>query len=370
MKSDIEQTLKERRHTFHALDAARGLAALIVVLYHLPTAFRGTLFGSGDLAVDFFFGLSGFVLAHAYLDRLADGRMDTREFMVARLVRLYPFYLLSLLTLLVLLAGMHFADLPLPWSTTALAAKLPFAVLMLPSPTLDWHAYLYPFNIAAWSIFLELGVNLLFALVCRPIRRPRIRWALIVVSGAILAVQLLAQDVLGGSSWNTVLAGIPRVCFSFFLGIQIHEWLKHRHAEKSVHTGWSLLALGVLLATICAPEEHWLKLTAIFGIFPVLMLVLGASDVPRGLVGAALRKLGVLSYAIYMMHGPILLAWLTLYLTPDIQPTESALVVLPILASIVLASWAADRWVDTPVRAWLTARLRERKIARQLATAT
>lgn len=356
------------RRTFHALDAARGIAALIVVLYHLPTAFRGTLFGSGDLAVDFFFGLSGFVLAHAYLDRLGSGRMGVREFMVARMVRLYPFYLLSLLTLLALLAGLHLTGRPLPWSTMALAGKLPFAVLMLPSPTLDWHAYLYPFNIAAWSILLEIGVNLLFALVCRPIRKPRVRWALIVFSGVILAAQLLVQDVLGGSSWNTLLAGIPRVCFSFFLGIQIHEWLKHRHAAQPIHSGWSALALAVLLATICGPEAHWLKLAAIFGIFPLLMLVLGASDVPRGPAGAALRKLGVLSYAIYMMHGPILLAWLMLYLTPDIQATQSALVVLPILASIVLASWAADRWVDTPVRTWLTNRLRERKIARQLAT--
>lgn len=185
------------RRTFHALDAARGIAALIVVLYHLPTAFRGTLFGSGDLAVDFFFGLSGFVLAHAYLDRLGSGRMGVREFMVARMVRLYPFYLLSLLTLLALLAGLHLTGRPLPWSAMALAGKLPFAVLMLPSPTLDWHAYLYPFNIAAWSILLEIGVNLLFALVRRPIRKPRVRWALIVFSGVILAAQLLVQDVLG-----------------------------------------------------------------------------------------------------------------------------------------------------------------------------
>ena len=367
MKTIAATTSNERRRTFHALDAARGIAALIVVLYHLPTAFRGTLFGSGDLAVDFFFGLSGFVLAHAYLDRLASGRMGLREFMVARMVRLYPFYLLSLLTLLALLAGMHLAGVQSPWSTNALAAKLPFALLMLPSPTLDWHAYLYPFNIAAWSIFLEIGVNLLFAIVCRPVRRPGVRWALIATSGAVLAAQLMAQDVLGGSSWNTLLAGIPRVCFSFFLGIQIHEWLKHRHAAKPIHSGWSVLALGVLLATICVPEQHWLKLATIFGVFPVLMLVLGASDVPAGRAGAALRKLGVLSYAIYMMHGPILLAWLLLYLTPDVQPTESALVVLPILASIVLASWAADRWVDMPVRAWLTGRLRERRLARQLA---
>ena len=66
-----------------------------------------------------------------------------------------------------------------------------------------------------------------------------------------------------------------------------------RRAATPTHSGWSLLALGVLMAILCAPDEPWLKLVAIFGVFPVLMLVLGASDVPRGIAGATLRKLSV-----------------------------------------------------------------------------
>lgn len=366
MNLSTEPTSIEQRRTFHALDAARGIAALIVVLHHLPIPFRGTFVGSGALAVDFFFGLSGFVLAHAYLDRLASGRLGLREFMVARMVRLYPLYLLSLLAILALSAGMYLAKIPLPWSGVALAGKLPFALLMLPSPTLDWHGYLYPFNIAAWSIFMEIGVNLLFALICRPLRRPRTRWLVIGVSGCILFVQLLMQDVLGGASWNLLAAGIPRVCFSFFLGIQIHEWLKHRHAAAPIHSGWAMLGLGLLIAVLCLPDQLWLKLVAIFGLFPLLMVVLGSSDVPRGLVGVALRKLGVLSYAIYMMHGPVLFAWLMLYLTPDVWTTKPAYVAIPLLVGVVFVSWATDRWLDAPIRARITQYLRSRKPVRQL----
>ncbi|RZL54193.1 MAG: acyltransferase [Variovorax sp.] len=361
MNFAIASTPDERRRTFHALDAARGVAALLVVLHHLPADFRGTFVGSGSLAVDFFFGLSGFVLAHAYLSRLADGRLGVRDFMVARLVRLYPLYLISLLSILVLCAALYVAGIPPPWSAFAMAGKLPFAFLMLPSPTLDWQAYLYPFNIAAWSIFMELLVNLVFALVCRPVSRPGFRWMLIGVSGLLLFVQLMVQDVLGGASWNLLAAGLPRVCFSFFLGIQIHEWLRHRRTAAPIHSGWGLAALGVLVAILGAPDELWLKLVAIFAVFPVLMLVLGASDVPRGLAGAALRKLGVLSYAIYMMHGPVLFAWLMLYLTPEARATISGLVALPFLASVLLASWATDRWLDVPVRARITQYLRDRK---------
>lgn len=360
-----QTTSNEQRRTFHALDAARGIAALIVVLHHLPVPFRGTFVGSGFLAVDLFFGLSGFVLAHAYLNRLVSGRLGLREFMVARLVRLYPLYLLSLLAILALSAGMYLASIPLPWSALAVAGKLPFAVLMLPSPTLDWHGYLYPFNIAAWSIFMEMGVNFLFAIICRPISRPRTRWVVIGISGSVLFAQLLMQDVLGGASWDLLAAGIPRVCFSFFLGIQIHEWLKHRHHASPIHSGWTLLSLGLLLAILCAPDHLWIKLVAIFGIFPVLILVLGSSDVPRGLAGTALRKLGVLSYAIYMMHGPVLFAWLMLYLTPDVWTTKPALVAAPLLVCVVVVSWATDRWLDAPIRAWVVQYLRNRKSTRK-----
>lgn len=359
LKSNPELEVEQKR-VYHALDAARGIAALAVVLYHLPIGFRGSNFGSGDLAVDYFFGLSGFVLAHAYLGRLASGRMTWREFMVARLVRLYPLYALSLVTTLALLAIMKLLGLQIPWSATALAGKLPFAILMLPSPTFDWHAYLFPFTIAAWSILLELGVNLLFAISCRTITRPSIRWSLILFTGALLAIQIVVQDVLGGSSWNTVAAGIPRVCFSFFVGIHIHEWLKSRHEKISTHRFIALLALGVLLAIISMPEHQWIKLVSIFVVFPILIVSLGSSDVPNGITGASLRELGVLSYAIYMMHGPVLFGWLTFYLTPDVLAAKSALVAVPILISVVVIGWMADHWFDRPTRGWITARLRKR----------
>ncbi|HSU20770.1 MAG TPA: acyltransferase [Variovorax sp.] len=344
---------EEKRRVFHALDAARGLAALVVVLYHIPGSFRGTHFGSGYLAVDFFFGLSGFVLAHAYLERLGTGRMTLREFAVARLIRLYPLYALSLAVLLAILAVMAATGLPLPWSPIALAGKLPFAVAMLPSPTLDVEAYLYAFNIPAWSILFELAVNLLFALVARPLRHARTRWGLIAVSGAILALQIRTQHDLGGDTWHTLAAGVPRVCFSFFVGVQIHEWLRHRHAGTSLHPLWSVPALGVLLACLCGPDRHWLVLASIFLVFPALIATLALGDVPGGIAGRALRRLGVLSYAVYMLHGPMLMIWATWFAAPGWPAATRVAGLAVLLAAVVAASWLADVWVDAPVRARL-----------------
>lgn len=353
-------TSDEKRRTFHALDAARGIAALVVVLYHIPGVFRGTHFGSGYLAVDFFFGLSGFVLAHAYLDRLGSGRMTLREFAVARVIRLYPLYALSLLLLLSILVVMKATGLPLPWSPVALAGKLPFAMLMLPSPTLDFEAYLYAFNIPAWSILFELAVNLLFALVARHLRNARTRWALILVSGALLALQIATQHELGGATWHTLAAGVPRVCFSFFVGVQIHEWIRQRHAGTSLHNAWSVVALGVLLACLCGSDRHWLVFAAVFLVFPALIATLALSDVPGGVAGRALRRLGVVSYAVYMLHGPISMIWTTWFATPGWPAATLAASLACLLATIVAVSWIADRWLDGPVRARLGRWARER----------
>ena len=346
-------------HLFHALDAARGIAALIVVLYHLPVSFRGSFFGSGDLAVDFFFALSGFVLAHAYLGRLISGRMSFRNFIIARLIRLYPLYALSLMLTIIILIGMNILGLSLPWTRVALVAKLPFAALMLPSPSLDWHAYLFPFTIAAWSIFLELAINLVFAVICKWLCNPKTRLPLILISGVMLAVQLMVQNVLGGSSWNTLMAGLPRVCFSFFLGVHIYETLARRSAPKVPNNGYITAAmLSLLLITICAPENLPLKIAAIFLLFPLILTVLAQSEIPKGRAGSVILKLGSLSYAIYIMHGPVLFAWLYLYLTPETLAKMPAPIVIPIVISVILVSWAAERFIDTPLRQWINLHLK------------
>jgi len=353
----MSSTLPDKR-VFHAMDAGRGIAALVVVIYHVPLALRGDAFDSGGLAVDFFFALSGFVLAHVYNDQLVSGRMGLWKFMTARLVRLYPLYLLSLLTLLAILAVLSALSLPVPWSNTALLGKLPFAFVMLPSPTLDPQGYLYPFNIAAWSILLELAVNLVFAIFCKPLQNARVRWAILAVSGSLLGVQLILQGELGGSSWDLLPAGLLRVCFSFFLGMQIYACHTSRgEPHARLHPGWSLLALAVLLACLYPAESTWLNLAAIFVVFPVLLWVLSTTELPSGRLSTALRELGVMSYAVYMMHGPVLLAWMQFQ--PSLEAAGIPVVgtIVLMLATVVLVSWAADRCFDRPVRGLLQHRI-------------
>jgi peptidoglycan/LPS O-acetylase OafA/YrhL len=83
---------------FPAMDGIRGIAAILVALFHFRATFLhydNNVIGDGYLAVDLFFVLSGFVLAHAYEHRFARG-MTTFEFMRARVIRLYPLYFVGL----------------------------------------------------------------------------------------------------------------------------------------------------------------------------------------------------------------------------------------------------------------------------------
>ena len=103
MQQNKESARAIQHGRFGALDGLRGVAAVIVVLHHLGNERLGPFNPTfGYIAVDLFFALSGFVIALNYDHRFAGG-MTVKEFMLKRVLRLYPLYaaglLLSLLTI-------------------------------------------------------------------------------------------------------------------------------------------------------------------------------------------------------------------------------------------------------------------------------
>jgi peptidoglycan/LPS O-acetylase OafA/YrhL len=121
-----------RGHRFATLDYLRGVAALAIVLLHFRYGLGVKLLPYGYLAVDFFFVLSGFVLAHAYEERLLAG-MTPADFMRARLIRLYPLYAIGTVIIIaaVTLSGeLHWAN---PMSTVTVLSAMAF----LPDPRLE-----------------------------------------------------------------------------------------------------------------------------------------------------------------------------------------------------------------------------------------
>ena len=136
------------------------------MLFHYFNAAGIALFSSGYVAVDLFFCLSGFIIAYSYGDKLRCNRMTPSEFFVVRTIRLYPMYLIGTAIGVCGYFVLHdFGDGQVGIKRALLA--VPFALLCLPVlfrvPTTFGRDviddFLFPFNLAAWSLFFEMVVN-------------------------------------------------------------------------------------------------------------------------------------------------------------------------------------------------------------------
>jgi peptidoglycan/LPS O-acetylase OafA/YrhL len=291
----------EKRYA--TLDGMRGLAALAVALYHWGLVVRQVA-PAGYLAVDFFFGLSGFVIALTYSGRLA-ATLSAREFMILRLIRFYPIYLVGhvlgfLRSLALLVVGNSSAR---GGSELMLAAV--FGTFMLPVPIEARN--LFPLNVPAWTLFLELIVNVAFAL---GMFRLRDRVLLVIMSASAAALIIFTgpphfMDV--GYSAATLPLGIARVCFSFPLGIILFRRLGTLPRKGS----WlALLPICMLVAALAwtPPVLHrgiW-ELFCVFVLFPGILAAGIRLELPE-IIARPFTFLGAISYAVYAIHGPLII---------------------------------------------------------------
>ena len=308
---------------FSSLDGLRGLAAIAVMLFHIDQ----DLMPGGHLAVDFFFCLSGFVIALNYRGRLR-GPLGPGRFMLLRLARLYPMMFVGALLAVVL----HGQSLTI------------FALV----PDQGTRS-LFPFNPPYWSLLAELAVNLLFALVL-----VRLGWrALLAV--CLLAAAWLVWAVLGdpanralglmefGAFHRTWVEGIPRTVFSFTLGLLLHEAWLHRQRLRPVQPAAVLVAAALIGVLLAGPQDRgWWDLVAVLVVLPLLTWAAIAAELPFARLN---RLLGDLSYPLYCVHVPIVFA---LRDTPRLQ-LAAALLLVP--GALLL-----DRIYDRPLRGWLTRR--------------
>jgi peptidoglycan/LPS O-acetylase OafA/YrhL len=353
------------RRTFVALDGLRGIAALAIATRHAPEFFQSISlyahpagrpsypvgpFFEGYLAVDFFFTLSGFVLAHAYGARLRAG-MTVRQLMQARIVRLFPLYMLSVALCALVLVPEHLHDGFAP----VLAIDLLTAAFLLPSLTSH---QLFPLNGPAWSLFFELVANVAFGLLGRWMT---IRPLIVIVAGAVLleACAVLARAFgfgapgLGamdhGYEWASFCAGLLRVTYSFFAGVLVYEaWKRWR----PVRLPWMVVA-GALAAILASNPPGELSalfdLTAVLFVFPLLVW-LGAESVAGGWSAGILARLGLASYAVYVLHAPLYDVVLSALAKAGVTgpfgwPAGLIFILLTLAIAILL-----DRLFDQPVR--------------------
>lgn len=264
------------------LDLLRGIAALAVLGYHLDIVF-GVLpiFARSYVAVDFFFMLSGFVMARTYEPRFA--KLGTLQFMASRTRRLWlPMAVGASIGLGVHLLGGARVERVLP-AWVVLLLFLPW-----PGPR--------PFflNIPAWSIFFELFANLAHSTVLKRLTTP----VLLAVAAAAflwLSAYCLGSNLNVGSYGETFLPGFLRVMLSYCIGVALWRWGKPISAPQ-------VLAPTILLsAMLLLPPGLAVDLVFVVAICPVVVL-LGASAAGHSLGST----LGELSFPLYAVHFPIL----------------------------------------------------------------
>ncbi|MGE0417542.1 MAG: acyltransferase family protein [Acetobacteraceae bacterium] len=331
------------RENIPALTAARGLAAWWVVLFHFDGYFPSSLsflvpFARyGYLAVDFFFVLSGFIIAHNYLHLFErPTRAGFGHFLGVRLARIYPLHIFILFLYLINpIAIMLFATGPLDMQRYDPAYFLMSIVLIQNWGLTDQLAW----NVPAWSISTEWLAYLFFPLMTMTVHRVIIRpWHALL--GVVMALGLLAGWLgyhgsdLGG---DIPFTGAPRCLTEFFAGICVYRcWTAWRHSRTAhwIATAVAVLCVGIFVAF----DVHDYLVIPLAWACLVFGLGHSASPLSWLLSGAVLEAVGLYSYSTYMAHY-LIRDWVKFLLVRPAVPREIAFatfILCTAIASVVL----------------------------------
>lgn len=362
---------KDTKKHYEILDGLRGVAAIVVVLFHILEIFSNgdhtqQLLNHGYLAVDFFFILSGFVIAHAYDDRW--NKMTLKSFFKRRLVRLQPMIIFGMTLGAVLFYFGGAVDLfPLVNETPIwkLIMIMLLGYFLIPVPiSMDIRGWqeMYPLNGPAWSLFFEYIANVLYALILKKSSNTVV--AILTFIAGVFLIHLAFTtpngDIIGGWSLNIeqLHIGFARLLFPFLAGILISRTLKLASIKYSFI--WcSLLLVVVLIFPRLGGHQHlWMNrlydvATVIF-IFPLIIYMGASGTISKPATSRVCKFLGDISYPLYITHFPIVYIFYAWVVNNEIALTEAYFYATVVLLTSLLMAYIALKLYDIPVRKWLT----------------
>lgn len=286
---------------FHVLDSLRGIAALSIAFLHLGVvSIKGCY-----LAVDFFFVLSGFILAYSYHDENKLKR-TSEEFVINRISRLYPLHIFTFF-LFVVVIYLDRGMLPL-YGTDQL-----FSIFQ--QLTMTHNVGFYPergvWNHPSWSISVEFWVGIIFIAFIRPITSS---FKLLLTSLAIMVFLSGYLDNLDVSHQNFfafINAGMLRCLAEFLVGILAFRSWPVVRALKLPFWGWTLIEFGTLCLVylLMFVRESYHSEVDFFApaIYYVGVLVFSMEKGVLSKILFNVRYLGLISYSIYLNHLPLMI---------------------------------------------------------------
>lgn len=344
-----------------ALTSVRFFLALGVVLFHYQLQWPWDalsvtgLLDRARLGVDVFFILSGFVLTHAYREALEARRLNYGRFLMARFARVYPAHLAVLAFVVAMVAAANLMGAtfdrtfynPLGLLTTLLLvhAWLPEVIKAEwngPSWSLsaEWFAYL------AFPAFAWIGMKLH--------RKPGV---LLLLTGALFLgldqfYQAFFGDVVVHAEANM---GVLRIIPEFLYGIALYRLGEGLRLSRvaSIGTAWTTTLLLLAFMHVKADDR---VVVAMAGPMILALGLLSKVSAEGPLAGRILRLGGEASYALYLVHMPILIAWKGVRSALDGRDSHYVLAwweVGSLLAISIAAATTLHLCLEGPARGWI-----------------
>ena len=363
----------ESKPHYEVLDGLRGVAAVMVVAFHL---FEGLAEGDhhkqiinhGYLAVDFFFVLSGFVVGYAYDDRW--DRMSLHHFLLRRLIRLHPMILLGTLIGAVLFYLQACTVFPLVaqtpvWKLTLFTLIGATLLPVLPSMDIRGWQEMHPLNGPAWTLLFEYIANLLYGLFLRKASK-KILAALTLAAACVTLLHGVIGpegDFIGGWSFDAeqLRIGTTRLAFPFLAGLL----LSRMGRLVTVRNAFLLCSLAVVVSfsipRLGGYDHIWMnglyEACCIIFLFPLVVLAGSGAKLQGGVASRFCRFLGDISYPLYMTHYPLIYVFFAVGTNKTIPENAILPGALATFLGAIALSWAYSRFYDVPVRNWLKERL-------------
>ena len=377
----LSVSFEDSKPHYELLDGLRGVAALLVLIYHIFEGFSFaevtnsagsgiiTTLNHGHIAVDFFFILSGFVISYAYDDRWS--RMSVGDFFKRRLIRLHPKVVMG-----ALIGAVAFiadgsrqwsgVETPIGWTMLALL----FTMFMVPAlPGLPYevrgNGEMFPLNGPAWSLFFEYVGNILYAFFIRRLSTKML--TMLTFALGIAHICFFAGDISGygsvGVGWTidgvNFCGGLLRMLFPFTMGMLLARTFVPRRVRGAFWICTTML-VAIFSVPYIAPVNG-ISLNSIYEVacivllFPLIVWMGACGSCADSATKRINKFLGDISYPLYIVHYPIMYIfyrWLIekKYYTLDETWVVASMVVL----SSILMAYTFLKLYDEPVRRYLT----------------
>lgn len=376
MSGEDPRSVTDRAPRGHirALTGIRIVAAVWVVFFHIrgnlasefPGLYRviGPVIDHGELGVDLFFALSGFVLALNYTQRMGWRleRPKISAFLWARLARVWPVFFLTLL-----LAGLWHGYLmgtgqgdPVPPRDFSVTSFLSQALLIDLWNKPEFDRLLW--NGPAWSVSAEAFAYVLFpVLALLFLRVGRVVSVRMTVVLAVVATLPISLFVGAFGTMYFDWAWMLRIVCGFTAGALMHEAVRRIPSTARVRTWASHLALALIVAVVAATYvfdaagySHLVPMLAPLFVVLVGSLALGDRHVVRLLGTRGFVVGGAASYSVYMIHMLVIepFWWMQgnvpQYFAPGSTGSKVGFLVLPMI--IVALGYVMWRFFEEPMR--------------------